>query len=116
VRSDEFSLFEKGKLLINDASFQNQIIIIDRQEICVRIKSLDVRFLDIIDSEIVGQSIVSSKEEYIFSIDKDIAIPFEKDELLDYYNNRKKRIAISAVIEYGSKKDRIGIGMLNKEK
>ena len=100
---------------ILNASFKNQIIIIDRQEIYLRIKSSNVIFLGFSDSEQVGQPFDNSKEQYIFSIDKDKTIPFEKDELLNYYITEKATSNFSSD-RYGSKNDRIGIGLLKKEK
>lgn len=111
---DKFKEFEQNKMKLKSLYSKNCIITIDSSKFYFNINNVlvDIKNMDI--DEVCKELNLNENGEYLYNITNDIYIPFTKDELKIYLDNKKRNIIIKADIEYGFKDEYIGAGIFLK--
>lgn len=108
---DKFKKFEKDKIKLKSLHSQNCIITIDSSKFYFNIKNVTVEIKKIDIDEACEKLKLNKNGEYLYNITNDIYIPFTKDELKTYLDNKRRNIIIKADIEYGFEGSHIGCGI-----
>lgn len=108
---DKFKKFEQNKMKLKSLYSKNCIITIDSSRFYFNINNISVEIKNMNIDEVCKELSRNENGEYLYNITNDIYIPFTKDELKIYLDNKKRNITIKADIEYGFKDECIGSGI-----
>ena len=108
---EKFKKFEINKNKIQDNNCNNCIITIDSSKFYFNITniSLDIKNKNI--DEVCNELERNDKNQYFYNITNDIYIPFTKDELKTYLDNKIRDIFIKVDMEYSFEQEKIGAGI-----
>lgn len=108
---DKFKEFEQNKIKLKSSNSKNCIITIDSSKFYFNVNKVLVQIKNIDIDEVCKELDLNENGEYLYNITNDIYIPFTKDELKIYLDNKKRNVTINAEIEYGFKDEYIGSGI-----
>lgn len=95
---NQFKNLEKNCNCIYTGYFNEKALAIRKGSLQIKFKSVDV----VISSLVVSESVANYDEEnntYSYNVSNDIYLPFTKDELILYINNKRKLLNISIEVE-----------------
>ncbi|KJU71145.1 hypothetical protein [Clostridium baratii] len=108
---DKFKEFEQNKIKLKSSYSKDCIITIDSSKFYFNINNILVEIKNMDIDEVCKELNLNENGEYLYNITNDIYIPFTKDELKIYLDNKKRNITIKADIEYSFKDEYIGSGI-----
>ncbi|OOP74671.1 hypothetical protein [Clostridium beijerinckii] len=116
IKEDRFAEFEKNKNKIESDGLGNIVVAINSKQLFFMLKKIKVYIKNYSETEILSDKKrdANTGDGYMYNITNDIFIGFKKEELIEYVNNRKKKITVEIEFEYGISGKPIGLGLFFK--
>ncbi|WP_195962655.1 hypothetical protein [Clostridium tyrobutyricum] len=112
-KRDKFNEFIKNKTDIKISNLTKGIIALDSSKLYINVKNISIHMNKLTENEIENNILKGLEKDdrgrYLYNIMNDIYLLFDKEELLSYISNTRKKIDVDIDMEYGCDADNAGI-------